>query len=104
VSSASGRQVSGQFQCPEKTGYFPDPEQCDLYYKCKQGQPEEKLCPDGLVFDDSNPSQARCDIPANVDCGDRTELREWNSIRKGFVARNLAHTVSTGGTVHYPAR
>nr|CAD7453179.1 unnamed protein product [Timema tahoe] len=67
-------------KCPEKTGYFPDPVQCDLYYKCSQGQPEEKLCPDGLVFDDTNPNSARCDIPANIDCGDRTELREYYSI------------------------
>ena len=68
--------VSGQFKCPENTGYFPDPVQCDLYYKCSKGQPEEKLCPDGLVFDDSNPSQARCDIPANVECAERSELRK----------------------------
>jgi hypothetical protein len=50
--------------------------QCDLYYKCKQGEAEEILCPDGLVFDDGNPIQARCDIPANVECGGRRELRE----------------------------
>ncbi|KAK7873220.1 hypothetical protein R5R35_011302 [Gryllus longicercus] len=68
--------AAAQFRCPEKSGYFPDPEQCDLYYKCTQSEPEEKLCPDGLVFDDTNPSQGRCDLPANVDCGDRTELQE----------------------------
>jgi hypothetical protein len=72
----AGHVASAQFKCPEKTGYFPDPVQCDLYYKCKQGEAEETLCPDGLVFDDSNPSQARCDIPPNVECGDRNELRE----------------------------
>ena len=76
----SGREVAGQFKCPEKTGYFPDPVQCDLYYKCKQGEAEDLLCPDGLVFDDGNPSQARCDIPANVECGDRKELRESCSL------------------------
>ncbi|XP_023719014.1 protein obstructor-E [Cryptotermes secundus] len=76
VAFSAGRAASAQFKCPEKTGYFPDPVQCDLYYKCKQGEAEEKLCPDGLVFDDSNPSQARCDIPANVECGDRSELQD----------------------------
>lgn len=69
--------VSGQsFSCPERTGYFPDPIQCDLYYICSKGVHEEKLCPDGLVFDDRDPNHERCDIPANVECGDRTELQE----------------------------
>ncbi|KAF7283382.1 hypothetical protein GWI33_000715 [Rhynchophorus ferrugineus] len=68
--------VSGQFKCPQGTGYFPDLEQCDLYYECSKGNYEEKLCPDGLVFDDSDPNHERCDIPANVECGDRTALQE----------------------------
>ncbi|KAL1139154.1 hypothetical protein AAG570_009214 [Ranatra chinensis] len=68
--------VEGQFRCPEKNGYYPDPVQCDLYYHCQGGQFEEKLCPDGLVFDDNNPSHERCDTPVNIDCGDRVELQE----------------------------
>ncbi|XP_065202160.1 protein obstructor-E-like [Planococcus citri] len=69
--------VSGQeFKCPPKNGFYPDPIQCDLYYHCYSGELEEKLCPDGLVFDDSNPNHERCDIPVNVDCVDRKELQE----------------------------
>lgn len=67
--------VFAQYKCPERTGYFPDPDQCDLYYECSKGNYEVKLCPDGLVFDDSDPNRERCDIPANIDCGDRTALR-----------------------------
>ncbi|XP_029155899.1 protein obstructor-E-like [Nylanderia fulva] len=65
-----------QFRCPEPKGFFPDPEQCDLYYSCVDDQPEERLCKDGLVFRDDNPKKDFCDIPANVPCGDRTLLQE----------------------------
>ncbi|XP_077296185.1 protein obstructor-E-like [Arctopsyche grandis] len=71
--------VSGQdeeFQCPERTGFYPDPYQCDLYYSCTQGKAETKLCPDGLVFSDKSSNHEHCDIPLNVECGDRTELQE----------------------------
>ncbi|EEZ97330.1 cuticular protein analogous to peritrophins 3-A2 precursor [Tribolium castaneum] len=67
---------SAQFKCPDRTGFFPDPVQCDLYYVCSKGEYEEKLCPDGLVFDARDPNHERCDIPANVDCDERTELQE----------------------------
>lgn len=66
-----------EFKCPDKTGYFPDPYQCDLYYKCSKGIPEAKLCPDGLVFKDGDPNRERCDIPSNVNCGDRIDLRKY---------------------------
>lgn len=45
------------FKCPEKNGFFGDPEQCDLYYECSDHIPEPKLCPDGLLFVDGNPNQ-----------------------------------------------
>lgn len=68
--------ILGQdFKCPDRTGFFPDPDQCDLYYVCSQGKAESKLCPDGLVFSDKDPNHERCDIPANVDCEDRPALR-----------------------------
>lgn len=70
--------VTAQFKCPQGTGFFPDPEECDLYYICSRGQYEERLCPDGLVFDDSDPNRERCVIPANIDCSDRPILRKYN--------------------------
>jgi hypothetical protein len=69
--------IAQEFKCPDKDGYYPDPVQCDLYYHCFRGEVEEKLCPDGLLFDDTNPSHERCDTSVNVECGDRTELREY---------------------------
>lgn len=42
------------------------------------GTAEERLCPDGLVFADENPNKELCDIPSNVDCGDRKELRKYS--------------------------
>lgn len=70
--------VGAQFRCPEPKGFFADPEQCDLYYVCTDGQPEERLCKDGLMFRDDNPKKEFCDIPPNVDCGTRTALREFS--------------------------
>ena len=64
------------FRCPEDNGFFPDPEQCDLYYECIDNIPEAKLCPDGLLFEDGNPNQEKCDYPFNVECGDREYVRK----------------------------
>lgn len=75
---ALGQQQADEFQCPEKAGFYPDQLQCDLYYHCtKDGELVEKLCPDGLLFDDSNPSHEKCDTSINVDCGQRTAQREY---------------------------
>ena len=64
------------FRCPESNGFFPDPEQCDLYYECIDNVPEAKLCPDGLLFEDGNPNQEKCDYPFNVECNDREYVRK----------------------------
>uniref|UniRef100_A0A069DPZ6 Putative chitin binding peritrophin-a domain protein n=1 Tax=Panstrongylus megistus TaxID=65343 RepID=A0A069DPZ6_9HEMI len=81
ISLAIFNGVSSQqaFRCPDKNGFYPDPVQCDLYYHCVGGEAEEKLCPDGLLFDDGNPSHERCDTPVNVDCEDRDQLQEPKS-------------------------
>ncbi|XP_054720208.1 protein obstructor-E-like [Uloborus diversus] len=64
-----------EFQCPNSSGYYPDPEQCDLYYECRGGVAKQKLCKDGLVFNDKNPLYERCDYPFAVTCGDREYLQ-----------------------------
>ena len=71
-------QISGavDFRCPEKNGFFPDPEQCDKYYECVGDVPEEKFCPDGLLFEASDPNNELCDYPFNVDCGAREYVRK----------------------------
>lgn len=63
-------------QCPEPNGYFADAEQCDKYYSCRDGEIEEKLCPDGMVFNDFSPEQEKCDLPYNLDCSQRPKLRK----------------------------
>merc|ERR1712061_634637 len=64
------------FTCPEKDGYFEDTRQCDKYYDCYDGIPEERLCPDGLVFDPFSRKREPCDHYFNVDCGDRLVYNE----------------------------
>lgn len=65
-----------EFTCPKEDGQFDDPYQCDKYYECNGGRVTEKLCPDGLVFDPTSKLANKCDQPYNVNCKDRTELRE----------------------------
>lgn len=65
-------------QCPEADGYFPSADQCDKYYDCRDGKFTEKLCPDGLVFNDFSPQQEKCDLPLNIDCSKRPKLRKTN--------------------------
>merc|ERR1712032_1367937 len=59
----SQEQGGPPFLCPESNGFFPDPEQCDKYYECVGEIPEEKFCPDGLLFEASNPNNELCDYP-----------------------------------------
>lgn len=66
--------------------------QCDKFYECKDGVATEKLCPDGLVFDPLNRKINKCDQPFSVDCGERTELREYPhpiSPCLGFSQKNI---------------
>ena len=69
--------AQSNFICPEKDGYFEDTRQCDKYYDCYDGIPEERLCSDGLVFDPFSRKREPCDHYFNVDCGDRLDLREY---------------------------
>lgn len=65
--------------CPnDKYGQYKDNVQCDKYYECVDGVSTEKICPDGLVFDESIRLKNKCDQPFNVDCEDRIELRKHN--------------------------
>ena len=67
---------SFNFQCPEPNGLFADPEQCDLYYVCEDGQAQPELCDDGLLFDDSRRNKEQCKLPHGVDCGAREFVQE----------------------------
>lgn len=65
------------FKCPnDKYGQYADEVQCDKYYECEDGKAAERLCPDGLVFDESIKLKHKCNQAFNADCGDRLELRK----------------------------
>ncbi|XP_055379281.1 protein obstructor-E isoform X2 [Condylostylus longicornis] len=64
--------IQGFGQCPEKNGRFPVSGQCDAYIECVDGVGEEKLCPDGLLFNDKlSPFAYPCQYPIDVDCAQR---------------------------------
>lgn len=67
-------------ECPEPTGFFADAEQCDKYYQCVDGVITEKLCPDGMVFNDYSTEYEKCDLPFNIDCKSRPKLRKYTYI------------------------
>ena len=72
--------VLGQSCPPEGVQYFPDNEQCDKYYECRNGVGSEKLCPDGLLFNDQiTDGRYPCFYPPEVDCGSRSRTREYQS-------------------------
>lgn len=80
-------------QCPEPDGYFADAEQCDKYYQCASGAITEKLCPDGMVFNDYSHEYEKCDLPFNIDCSQRPKLRKycygsgnWTIIRRALLS------------------
>ncbi|KAH9369430.1 hypothetical protein HPB48_007208 [Haemaphysalis longicornis] len=77
-----GRAQQQEFRCPSNNGYFPDPEQCDMYYECRRGVAKPKLCADGMAFHAGNPLYARCDAISNVDCSSRPYLQEAKSTKK----------------------
>jgi hypothetical protein len=56
-------------ECPEPNGYFADAFQCDKYYECIDGVITEKLCADGMVFNDFSPMHEKCDLPFNIEIG-----------------------------------
>lgn len=64
--------------CPEPDGFFPNADQCDKYFECSEGKViAEKLCPDGMVFNDFSPTHEKCDLPFNIDCSKRPKLRKY---------------------------
>jgi len=70
-------QLQQESECPEPNGFFADASQCDKYYACSDNKITEKLCPDGMVFNDYSSQQEKCDLPLNIDCSQRPALREY---------------------------
>ncbi|ROT69666.1 putative peritrophin-44-like [Penaeus vannamei] len=60
LACASAQQLVSD--CPSPNGYFADSVQCDKYYDCVDDVLTEKLCPDGMAFNDLNPRIEKCDF------------------------------------------
>lgn len=84
--------VKTMSNCPEPYGFFADAEQCDKYYACVDGDMSERLCPDGMVFNDYSSSEEKCDLPYNIDCSKRSKLRELLCMGASWQARELRRT------------
>ncbi|UYV74482.1 hypothetical protein LAZ67_11003658 [Cordylochernes scorpioides] len=67
-------QRDSDFFCPENSGFYPHERSCDRYYSCENGTATEKVCGNGLVFDDADSTRENCAYPFTVNCGERTEL------------------------------
>ncbi|XP_053601624.1 protein obstructor-E [Plodia interpunctella] len=74
VAQDAERDAEITNSCPDD-GFFADAEQCDKYYECRNGEIIEKLCPDGMVFNDYSPEEEKCDLPFNIDCSQRPKLQ-----------------------------
>lgn len=62
--------------CEEKNGRYSVPGQCDAYVECTDGVPEEKLCEDGLLFNDKAALFTfPCQYPIDVNCTSRAKLQ-----------------------------
>jgi len=69
-----------QSKCPSPNGYFADSSRCDKYVECREGVAEDKICPDGLLFNvEAAPFRVGSDAG---DCG-----RYVNCQRKGIFVR-----------------
>jgi len=77
VGTAALTNVQANFICPNTgDGYYEDPEQCDLYWDCVDGVAQERLCPDGFVFDPTSRKEEPCDHYFIVQCNGRNLLQE----------------------------
>jgi len=54
-----------KFECPEPEGHFPDPGQCNVYYRCVHDRPTRLMCGAGLLW---NTETGQCDWEDEVMC------------------------------------
>lgn len=58
--------------CDEPNGRYAVDGQCDAYVECRDGVSEEKVCADGLLFNDkAGLFSFPCQYPIDVDCSTR---------------------------------
>ncbi|XP_068216439.1 protein obstructor-E-like [Palaemon carinicauda] len=73
LACANGQEILSS--CPSPNGFFADAVQCDKYYQCQDNVMTEKLCPDGMAFNDLNPRVEKCDFLFQVNCKERPDLQ-----------------------------
>eukprot|EP00091_Calanus_sinicus_P014496 TRINITY_DN3205_c0_g1_i2.p1 TRINITY_DN3205_c0_g1~~TRINITY_DN3205_c0_g1_i2.p1 ORF type:complete len:386 (-),score=133.79 TRINITY_DN3205_c0_g1_i2:20-1177(-) len=61
-------QDRGDFECPEGSGLFSDPDNCQCYYNCANNVAYHTCCGGGTLWNDVDHD---CDYPEHMDCGDR---------------------------------
>jgi len=61
-------------QCKEPNGTLPVSGSCDAYIECKNGVAEEKLCPDGLLYNEKSTGYP-CGYPIDVECTQSARLQ-----------------------------
>jgi hypothetical protein len=75
IGLSSGQEDN--FKCPDEfEGFYPHLYSCDKYWHCNTGTAKLKVCGNGLVFDDIDPTYTseNCDYMHNVECGNRTDI------------------------------
>lgn len=96
-----------QSKCPSPNGYFADSSRCDKYVECREGVAEDKICPDGLLFNvEAAPFRFPCDYPVEVECSSRAQppleksgpsgncIRRWGMFRVGSDAGDCGRYVN----------
>lgn len=63
--------------------------QCFILFN-SDGVMTEKLCPDGMVFNDYDKDVEKCDLPYNIDCEKRPKLRKCYLWDNRFMSGDLA--------------
>lgn len=73
------KQVQAEYfngKCEELNARYAVADQCDKYVECTDGIPEEKLCSDGLLFNDkAGVFTFPCQYPIDVNCTSRARFQ-----------------------------
>lgn len=73
-NKAEPKYFSGS--CQEPNGRYAVSDQCDKYVQCTDGVAEEKLCSDGLLYNDRAEIYTYpCQYPIDVNCTTRARLQ-----------------------------
>ncbi|CAH0722407.1 unnamed protein product, partial [Brenthis ino] len=76
VAMCKGEGVDSTPVCPRRNAYLAIDGNCDSYIQCRENEPSNMICPDGLNF---NPAavfpEYPCSYPMDVPCNGRTRAQ-----------------------------